>query len=157
MQKPPRLVATHLTLATLVLLGFAPSCKASRVDQCNRLIEKINALDLTPPKGDDAGAITELATKAEKGAAELDSVKLKDARLVAFRQQYQTNLRAFGSVNRAVAATMAEVKKLEGSADPSAKLSELEKKLDGERGAIDKHAKESEKLTAEINAYCSGP
>jgi hypothetical protein len=140
----------------LVALGFGPSCKASRVDQCNRLIEKINGLDLAPPKGDDVRAITELATKAEQGAAQLDSVALKDPRLVAYRQQYQTNLRAFGSVNRAVATTMAEVKKLEGSADPSAKLGELEKKLDDERATIDKHARESEKLTADINAYCSG-
>jgi len=156
MQKPPRLVATHLAFVTLVVLGLGPSCKASRVDQCNRLIEKINALDLAPPKGDDVGAIGQLATKAEQGAAQLDSVALKDARLVAYRQQYQTNLRAFGSVNRAVAATMAEVKQLESSADPSAKLSELEKKLDDQRAAIDKHARESEKLTGDINGYCSG-
>jgi hypothetical protein len=147
---------TTLALATLVLWGLAPACKSARVDQCNRLIEKINALDLTPPKGDDVGAIGQLATKAEQGAVALDSVVLRDPQLVAYRQQYQQNLRAFGTVNRAVAATMAEVKKLEGSADPSAKLNELEKKLDTERAAIDKHARESEKLTGEINGYCSG-
>jgi chromosome segregation ATPase len=156
MQKLPRLAATNLALATLIAVGLGSGCKASRIDQCNRLIEKINALDLSPPKGEDLGAIGQLATKAEQGAAALDSVALKDPQLVTYRQQYQKNLRAFGTVNRAVAATMAEVKKLEGSADPSAKLNELEKKLDHERAEIDKHARESEKLTGEINGYCSG-
>jgi hypothetical protein len=156
MQKTPRLVTANFALIALVVMGLAPACKSGRIDQCNRLIEKINALDLTPPKGDDVGAIGQLATKAEQGAVALDSVALKDPRLVAYRQQYQQNLRAFGTVNRAVAATMGDVKKLEGSADPSAKLNELEKRLDTERAAIDQHARESGKLTAEINAYCSG-
>jgi hypothetical protein len=156
MRKAYRFVGVNSVLLTLLVVGLAQGCKSGRVDQCNRLVEKINGLDLAPPKGDDVGAIGQLAAKAETGAKTLDEVKLEDARLVGYRRQYQENLRAFAAVNRAVAATMADVKKLEGAPDPSAKLNELEKKLDTERSAIDRHAGESGKLTAEINAYCSG-
>ncbi len=145
---------TPLALAALLLV--MPACKGGRVDQCNRLIDKINALDLTPPKGEDEAAIGQLAAKAEDGARVLDTVDLKDPQLVGFRQQYQQNLRAFAAVNRAVAATMVEVKRLERSIDATAKMSELEKKLEAQRKEIDQHAQASGKLTEQINAYCSG-
>lgn len=157
MSKASRSWLSQLVVAGAVAAYSALGCKSARIEQCNRLIERINGLDLTPPKGEDATAVEQLAKKAEQSAASLEFVSLKDERLIEFRRQYQDNLKAFGQVNRAVAATILQLAKSESTPDPSLKLNELEKELDAQRAEINQRAQESSKLTSDINRYCSGP
>jgi hypothetical protein len=157
MQRALHKIAAKVTLVCLLTSGLTLGCKAARVEQCNRLIDAINGLDLTPPAGEDGSAVAELAKKAETGAVALEAVPLQDAQLGVFRKRYQDNLRAFAKVNREVSVTMHEVKKLEGAADPSGKVAELNQRLDAQKTEIDQRAQESSKLTSEINTYCSGP
>lgn len=122
-------------------LLFAAGCN-SKVAECNKLIEVINAQGTKlDPKGTDASAFTKLAADADSAATAIGAVEVKTPELVKFRDDMKKVFTDFGAAAKDAGAAMAS-QDLGKMTTVTTKLAEI--------------GKQNAKLVTDVNNFCQG-
>lgn len=141
----PDLVSVSLLLGAL-LAGLG-GCGQKKINECNALIQVINAgvtsmQKGTKVQGDEHGVaeLKALADAMDKVATDASKVELSLPELQKYSTEYQAMARQIAKSARQMAADYKD----------SAKLSEAQAELD-------KAAKQEDPLVANINKFCEAP
>jgi len=143
MRHHPILTAAIITAVSLPVASSLIGCD-SRIGQCNRLIEVINGEQQhikDAAKNTDAAGMKKLADTLDGVAGKVNSVELKDDKLVGFRNDYKGMVEDLSKVARDSAAAIE-------SQDPN-KAQEAKKKMNS-------FSTRENDLVNSINKYCSG-
>ena len=132
-----RSVVPVLSFAFLPLVGCG---EITKVQECNKVIEAVNASNVGEVKGDDKKAWEEESTRALDLEKKLGEIKLSDEGLKKHTEEYREMLKNYSDLAKKTGSA--------GEGDMNAVL-EITKK------ANDIISKSNE-LTAKINTYCTG-
>jgi len=129
-------------MAAVVAMSTATGCDG-KISQCNRLIGVINKEQgpLKSASGSDPAALKKLAETLDGVAEKVEAVKLKDDKLVGFRDEYAKMAKDLAKASRETAEALA-------GNDPK-KAQEAAKAMGG-------FGPRENTLVDKINKYCQG-
>ncbi|MEI6429184.1 MAG: hypothetical protein WCO45_12495 [Pseudanabaena sp. ELA607] len=129
-------------LATIFCSFFMVSCGESRISQCNKLVQTVNKMPTVEKEIiKDAAILERTANQLDTVRSELQSLKLKDGRLVTA----QSNL---ASLYRELSQELTNLGKAVSAKDPVAHDKAL--------NALKKVFPKAIPIESEITQYCNG-
>ena len=136
-------------LALLAVAGLAlsalPGCGAGKIQQCNKLIEKVNAASAAVSKSNGgagkASDMDAMAKALDQAKSDITAVQLEDAKLKGYQQDYSKMLDKVSTSAKAISAASAK-------SDATA--------LQAAMKDIQAATAEETTIVNNINTYCSG-
>ena len=137
------LIAKHFAVAVAVACLGTAACGMGRIQQCNKLIEKVNAAGTAVSKAGGGGKGNEMGDMAKSidaAKTEITSVQLEDAKLKGFQSDYVKMLDKISAAAKSMQAAS-------GKNDMPAMQASLKD--------IQSASEDEKKIVTEINTYCT--
>ena len=134
----------RIALAAALLAAASPSFTAcgelTKISECNKVIETVNASDIGQTKGTDAKAWKKESKRAKELEQNLADLKITDAKLKKYVGDYRDLLDDYADL--ATKAGKLEDDDVDGALDLAEKAVKV--------------AQDGDELTDDINTYCTG-